>query len=49
MSFFLRPLTVEYLSVVLVIFAVVSPSESSAQPKVRQLDVAIGVWGEILA
>ena len=39
----LNCLTVEYLSIVLVVFAVVGPPEAGAQAKVRQLDVPIRV------
>ena len=41
----LNCLTVEYLPIVLVVFAVVGPPEAGAQAEVRQLDVTIRVWG----
>jgi len=39
----LPTVAVEYLSIVLVVFAVVGPPEAGAQAKVRQLDVPIRV------
>ena len=37
-------LTVEYLPIVLVIFAVMGPAEAGAQAEVCQLDVAVSIW-----